>query len=252
MRKGTHRLNVRPANFVMDNTMPEISFVKAALPKAGAVVVLMAEGGEPSALHLALDAASGGAVARGLEAAGFKGSKGQSATIWAPAPGITKLVAVGMGPAAALTPDSAEAVGGAAYPLIRAEKDVLLAADGIEMPVALRVALGVKLRSYRFDLYRTTQKPDDLPKLARLAVALAEPTAARAAYAPFRAVAEGVFLSRDLVSEPPNVLHPVEMAERCRGLEALGVIVEILGLKDKADRTKAQTNIEKAVFIIKK
>jgi leucyl aminopeptidase len=212
--------------------MPEISFVKAALPKAGAVVVLMAEGGEPSALHLALDAASGGAVARGLEAAGFKGSKGQSATIWAPAPGITKLVALGMGPAAALTPDSAEAVGGATYPLIRAEKDVLLAADGIEMPVALRVALGVKLRSYRFDLYRTTQKPDDLPKLARLAVALAEPTAARAAYAPFRAVAEGVFLSRDLVSEPPNVLHPVEMAERCRGLEALGVTVEILGLKE--------------------
>jgi leucyl aminopeptidase len=174
MRKGTHRLNVPPANFVMDNTMPEISFVKAALPKAGAVVVLMAEGGEPSALHIALDAASGGAVARGLEAAGFKGSKGQSATIWAPAPGITKLVALGMGPAAALTPDSAEAVGGAAYPLIRAEKDVLLAADGIEMPVALRVALGVKLRSYRFDLYRTTQKPDDLPKLARLAVALAD------------------------------------------------------------------------------
>ena len=212
--------------------MPEISFVKAALPKAGAVVVLMAEEGEPSALHVALDAASSGAVARGLETAGFKGSKGQSATIWAPAPGITKLVAVGMGPAAALTPDSAEAVGGATYPLISGEKDVLLAADGIEMPVALRVALGVKLRSYRFDLYRTTQKPDDLPKLAHLAVSLAEPTAARAAYAPFRAVAEGVFMSRDLVSEPPNVLHPVEMAERCRGLETLGVTVEILGLKE--------------------
>jgi leucyl aminopeptidase len=37
-----------------------------------------------------------------------------------------------------------------------------------------------------------------------------------------------VFLTRDLVSEPPNVLYPAEMATRCRALEKLGVTVEIL------------------------
>jgi leucyl aminopeptidase len=47
-----------------------------------------------------------------------------------------------------------------------------------------------------------------------------------------RAVAEGVFLARDLVSEPPNVLNPETMAERCRDLEKLGVQVEILGPKE--------------------
>ncbi len=212
--------------------MPEISFVKAALPKAGALVVLLAEGAAPTGLHAALDEASGGAVTRALEAAGFKGRKGQSAVVWAPAAGITKLVALGLGAPGALTPDGAEAVGGAMWPLVSGERDATIAADGVEMPVAVRVALGAKLRSYRFDLYRTMEKPEDKPKLVKLAVAVAEPVAARQAYAPFKAVAEGVFMTRDLVSEPPNVLHPVEMAERCRALEKLGVVVEILGPKE--------------------
>jgi len=217
---------------MMDDPMPDISFVKAVLPKAGALVVLLAEGAVPSGLHAALDAASGGLIGRALEASGFKGRKGQSATVWAPAPGVTKLVAVGMGAVDALTPDAAEAVGGAIWPLVSGEAEATIAADGIEMPVAVRIALGAKLRSYRFDLYRTMEKPEDKPKLAKLAVAVGDVAAARAAYAPFKAVADGVFMTRDLVSEPPNVLHPVEMAERCRALEKLGVTVEILGPKE--------------------
>ena len=212
--------------------MPEISFVKAGLPKAGALVVLMAEGGEASGLHAELDAASGGLVSRALEAAAFKGRKGQSCTVWAPAPGITKLVAVGIGVAASLTPDAAEAVGGAIWPLVSGETEATVAADGLEMPVAIRVALGARLRGYRFDLYRTMEKPEDKPKLAKLAVALPDLAGARAAWGPFKAVADGVFMARDLVSEPPNVLHPVEMAERCKALEKLGVTVEILGPKE--------------------
>ena len=212
--------------------MLDISFVKSAIPKAGALVVLLAEGGTPSGLHAGLDEASGGAVTRALEAAGFKGRKGQSATVWAPAPGISKLVAIGLGAPDALTPDGAEAVGGAIFPLISAEPEATLAADGLAMHVAIRIALGVKLRSYRFDLYRTMEKPEDKPKLVKLAVAAEQPTAAKNAYAPFKAVAEGVFMARDLVSEPPNILHPVEMAERCRALEKLGVVVEILTPKE--------------------
>ena len=45
-------------------------------------------------------------------------------------------------------------------------------------------------------------------------------------------MAHGVFLSRDLVSEPPNVLFPAEMAERCLALEELGVKVEVFGPKE--------------------
>jgi leucyl aminopeptidase len=45
-------------------------------------------------------------------------------------------------------------------------------------------------------------------------------------------VAEGIYLARDLVTEPPNVLTPTEMAERCRALSKLGVKVEIMGPKE--------------------
>ena len=40
---------------------------------------------------------------------------------------------------------------------------------------------------------------------------------------------DAVFLTRDLVSEPPNVLYPVEFARRAKELTKLGVKVEILG-----------------------
>ena len=55
---------------------------------------------------------------------------------------------------------------------------------------------------------------------------------ARAAWERGKAVAEGVFLTRDLVSEPPNVLTPAEMAKRCEKLAELGLKVEVLGPKE--------------------
>ncbi len=38
-------------------------------------------------------------------------------------------------------------------------------------------------------------------------------------------------LARDLVNEPPNVLTPVEFADRAAKLESLGVEIEILDEK---------------------
>ena len=54
--------------------------------------------------------------------------------------------------------------------------------------------------------------------------------AAKKAHAGLAAVADGIFLARDLVNEPPNVLYPAEFARRARTqLSRLGVKVEILG-----------------------
>ena len=54
--------------------------------------------------------------------------------------------------------------------------------------------------------------------------------ATKAAYAGLGAVADGIFLARDLVNEPPNILYPEEFARRARLLlSKLGVKVEILG-----------------------
>jgi leucyl aminopeptidase len=92
--------------------------------------------------------------------------------------------------------------------------------------------MGAALRHYRFDRFRTKEKAEDTPKLAKITVLATDPLKARNAYEPLQAVVEGVFISRDLVSEPPNVLNPAEMAKRCEKLRSLGLKVDVLGPKE--------------------
>src|SRR3546814_1035309 len=56
--------------------------------------------------------------------------------------------------------------------------------------------------------------------------------AAKKAFAGLDKLAEGVFLARDLVSEPANVLYPAALADRAKALSKLGVEVEVLNEKD--------------------
>jgi leucyl aminopeptidase len=119
-----------------------------------------------------------------------------------------------------------EASGSLAAALMR-EKVAAVAADGVEHPAA--AAMGAVLRAYRFDLYRTKQKPEDLPKLTALTVLTKVPEEAAPAWEKLRAVAHGVFFTRDLVSEPANILHPVEMATRIQTLSSLGLDIEVFG-----------------------
>ena len=94
---------------------------------------------------------------------------------------------------------------------------------------AARAGFAARLAAYRFAKYRTKEKPEAQPSIAKVEVVTADAEAARAAYAPLSAVADGVLLARDLVSEPPNVLYPASFAERCRELTRLGLEVEVLG-----------------------
>ena len=99
---------------------------------------------------------------------------------------------------------------------------------------AAEFALGVRLRAYRFEKYKTKKNEseangDEAP--LDVVVGVGDPAAARAAYGAREAAAEGVELARDLVNEPPNVLFPESFAERAGALRALGVEVEILDEK---------------------
>jgi leucyl aminopeptidase len=98
---------------------------------------------------------------------------------------------------------------------------------------AADLALGAVLRSYTFKKYRTRKDENDQAADARnglqtLTVLCSKPDAAVKAYVARKAIAEGVFLARDLVNEPANMLGPVEFAERMRDLADAGIAVEIL------------------------
>ena len=214
--------------------MLDISFARSALPKSGALVLLAEEEGEPDAIRAAADHATGGAVTRALETTEFKPRPGKSCTILAPGAGLSRIVVVGIGKRAELKPRTAEEAGGAIAAALQREPAAAVAAAQLTPELAAALAAGAALRSYRFDRYRTNEKPEDRPKLAKLIVLSPDHTRIRDAWAALRPVVEGVHLARDLVSEPANVLNPAELAERCRALETLGLKVEVLGPRELA------------------
>ncbi|MFZ5730917.1 MAG: leucyl aminopeptidase, partial [Pseudomonadota bacterium] len=97
-----------------------------------------------------------------------------------------------------------------------------------------RAALGLRLAAYRFDRYRTKEPADKKPSVTKGEVACADPDKARAAFVDYAALADGVAFTRNLVSEPANILYPAEFARRVKELETLGLEVEILGEAEMA------------------
>jgi leucyl aminopeptidase len=212
--------------------MLEIAFAQLVPPASGALALLVPEGVPTSGLTAALETATGGTLLRAFAAAKFTGKKGSSCTILAPGAGLSRIVAVGLGKPEQMTSFAIEEAAGAAAAALAGETDAALATAGLDPAQAAAAAMGAVLRLYRFDRYRTKEKGEDKPQLAVLSVLTADPAAAAAEWAPLHAVAQGVFLSRDLASEPPNVLFPAELAERCLALEELGVKVEVFGPKE--------------------
>ncbi|MBV9248945.1 MAG: leucyl aminopeptidase [Acetobacteraceae bacterium] len=209
--------------------MLEIAFAKPVLPQGGALAVLAAEGEKPSGIWQQADEATGGAIGRALAVAEFNGGKGKTCTVLAPGAGLARVVLVGLGPRSDITARVLQEAGGHAAASLAREQQAVVAADTLQPEQASEVAFGAALRAYRFDLYRTKEKPDEKPKLRSLNLLLTDAAAANTAWQPLKGVANGVFVTRNLVSEPPNVLNPAEMAERCRKLQELGLQVEVLG-----------------------
>ncbi len=212
--------------------MLEIAFAKAVLPKAGVLVVPVAEDEGLSNMGAALDKALGGALTRAIEAEAFTGKKGSQASLLAPKAGFRRVLLIGTGSAETFDARAAEELGGAVAAALVKEAEVTVLAGTMEPDLAAQIAFGARLRAYSFEKYRTAQKDEEKPKLTKLTVLAGDADRAAAAYAALAAVADGVELTRDLVTEPANVLYPEEFAERAAELKKLGLRVEIFDRKD--------------------
>ncbi len=219
----------------------EIKFVKIAEPKSGSVVLLTDQNLKLGSVSGALVGKIGDAFSRAAAAAKFKGKATKSLQLLAPAGiDLDRLVVVGLGELRKVTAQDWLKLGGAIAGAAGGEGEttVLLekpAGKPITAAEAADVALGIVLRSYNFDRYKTKKKDngdDKTPKSRQYTLAVPDPRAANRAWTAAQAVAEGVALARDLVNEPANVLGPVEFADRLKGLAELGVDMEILGEPD--------------------
>ncbi len=82
---------------------------------------------------------------------------------------------------------------------------------------------GLKLKSYEFNKYKTKKKIRNI----KLNVFGKKNQLSDYDQLKFRALEEGTFYARDLVSEPGNILHPDEYAKRLRSLKKNGLKVSI-------------------------
>ena len=211
-----------------------VAFANLKLPQKGTLLLAVKKGRDLGALGRDLDKKTGGALARAMRASKFEGVAGGTMELLAPAgTDLDRIVLVGIGDPAKLTATDLEKFGGTALGAVEKATGTLtlvleqLAGAAFKpSEIAARAGIGMVLRAYTFDRYKTKNKP--AKKAARLTIATAETAAARRAFDELDAVAQGTLLARDLVNEPSNILTPPEFARRAKQLTKLGVKVEVL------------------------
>ncbi len=216
----------------------KITFTAKLTADPDALVVGAFEGRKLSPDAAEIDSRTKGALKKAMAAGRFTGAKDQFLDVVAPV-GVKarRVVIAGLGKQAGLDALAIQKIGGtlvAHLNRVGAKRAAVMVekwANNRKLPVAAEaanLAYGARLRSYRFDKYRTKEKAECKPTLEALAVVVRRAGESKAAFTPLDRVADGVFYTRDLVSEPGNVIYPETLAAEAKTLSKLGVDVEVL------------------------
>lgn len=192
-------------------TRPDADTLVLALPK-----------GAPDSLPVAASAT----LVAGAAAARFTGEAGATFESFADEGGkVLRIVLLGTGTG---SDADLERAGGALTARLLTSGATHAAVEfvgGASGEGAARLALGALLRGWRIDTYRTRQPEKAKPTLATVTIVSAD---AGAAWDRHAAVAAGVALTRELVSEPANIIYPESFVARCQHLAELGVKITVL------------------------
>lgn len=211
--------------------------IKFSAEPAGDAVAYLAHEGDKGPDLVATPDGGEAAIKRAIAAGSFKGGVGQVIEILAPEwSDAARVLVVGVGKKSAVN-DLAwqKAAASLVKRVLTGGAKALSIVGAPDRLVAANLAFGARLAAYRFDNYRLNLKAEKKPTLTSVSVVTDSAAGARSDYASLAAKAEGVELARDLVSEPPNVLHPESYAQRIQELAELGLEIEVL---DVAAMTK--------------
>ena len=129
--------------------------------------------------------------------------------------------------------ETAEKLGGAAAAKLQTSGERTAVIDltglGYDADAAARVGLGAALRSWRYDRYRTRLKDKQKTTLEEVLIVGADPVAGKRYDQRWAPVVEGVSLTRELVTEPANIIYPESFVERVRAsLKNSGLQIDVL------------------------
>ncbi len=217
----------------------KIAFGSLSAPKGGALVLFVGADMKPAPALTAQFGDLEPLIRAAAKASNFKGAQRTALDILAPS-GLdaSRLVVVGVASGKDNAPIDMAMLGGFVFGKVGGAQRVEVAFEAPSATwdgaAAADFALGLRLRGYRFDKYKTRKMETDEENavVPEFVIGSSHAAAARSASRDRFAVAEGVEIARDLVNEPPNVLFPTEFADRAKSLEKLGV--EAIVLDEKA------------------
>lgn len=205
-----------------------VVFASATDPRPRLTARLVSEGNMPADLPAT--------VGEAAAASRFAGKTGQVFESFGSGDaGLTRLALAGIGKATGDRLSALERAGGALVAKYLTSGEPALGIDfagaGLTATEAVAVLLGARLRGWRYDVYKTKQTDEQKVSLTQI-IAIAAPEGTEAAWATEAALAEGIEFTRELVTEPANVIYPASFVERCvKRFAGTGVDVVVL---DKA------------------
>ena len=130
-----------------------------------------------------------------------------------------------------LSSSDAENLGGKFYDLFKdlKQREYIIDTDTVSIKLKNFVGYflhGLKLKSYNFDEYKTKKNNN---KISFIITGKNQTSLENKLK--FKAIEEGTFYTRDLVSEPGNILHPDEYAKRLNSLRKDGLKINIFDEK---------------------
>lgn len=206
----------------------EFSFSAQASSSADAIAFAV---GKDDVENAPIDLEQAALVKAAAKAARFEGKTGQSFQTFVTEKGaVVQIILTGIGKGKR---SDMEAAGGAVVAKLIASgvKHLAVNPSGLEQEQTARLLFGAKLRSWRWDKYRTTMPEKQKQTLEQITVLDTDMESA-ATWQDLSAVADGVALTRELVAEPANVIYPESFVERCQELTDLGVEITVLGQEE--------------------
>ena len=201
-----------------------------ATPTTGVLVIPMRNEALPTG---AVDAATARAIDAAIASAKYEGKEGSLLSLRGIS-GYSRILLSGTGDEGDRIANIRNAVGKAAQELMDEAQPVAIA-GGLTSEEAAAAALGYALGQYRFDRYKTVDKK--APPADPVTVISSEAAAADGLWkSRHSALAEGVALSRDLATEPANVIYPESFVERVRAAFGSTANVKIDVLDEAAMR----------------
>ncbi len=173
-------------------------------------------------------------IAEGAKATRFTGKAGQVFDGFADENGkLVRLALAGSGKKDTESRHAALEKAGAALAakyLTSGESEIALdaASSGLDASETAAVLMGARLRSWRWDHYRTKLRDEQKRTLTKVVV-IGAPDGAKAEWEDAQAVATGVEFTRELVAEPANIIYPESFVERCaKRFEGTGAELVVL------------------------